>query len=371
MDRAEALDARMASVAEKCGELRRHTLAAVWEIGRDLDELKRELAHGAWGPFLDRCGIVDRTARRWMAIAREWPTVPPAPEEVETVTAALQLIQHKAKRPAAKPVSKSPDPVDAPPAAVSPMNGWCAMHCRPCPKALYEIDADGYSQPIEQCCGGVGYEGDPRTRDEANAEFAKARGWSRMAAGVRAPDARETGPTTGGGLYVFDEHGPPEGFGADDRAGLPDRQSMRPKAADPRKPMGTAARRAETAPDASPAEDPVDVPRPRFAGPMGRLIEGSVVRLREREAGLAPGADEREATPAPRILKSDRLETLAETVDALRRLTKGLDYAGAVERLAVANEELRAEITDLLFENSELNMEVARWKAKATKAAPQ
>lgn len=54
--------------------LKRQTAQNILEIGHRLNEAKEKLPHGAWLPWLtERVEFTERTAQKYMRLAREWP----------------------------------------------------------------------------------------------------------------------------------------------------------------------------------------------------------------------------------------------------------------------------------------------------------
>ena len=81
-----ALPARLADLAGRIGEAaqraglhgKRQSLAARLDAGQRLIEAKAQCRHGEWGAVLAHTGIGERTARRWMRLARAGAPAAPA-----------------------------------------------------------------------------------------------------------------------------------------------------------------------------------------------------------------------------------------------------------------------------------------------------
>ena len=101
-----------------------------WHAGQLLGRAKRTLHHGQWGPWLARTGIPERTARRWIALARECSTIEEALAR-GSITARL-----KARPP-------EPQPAQIPLAVPSPAsNSATVADSEPAPEAKPATVAD-------------------------------------------------------------------------------------------------------------------------------------------------------------------------------------------------------------------------------------
>ena len=78
--RSEAL--KLDRLARRVDRCQRRSLGAVRDIGRILAAVKARLGHGRFGAWVrESCGFKERTAREYMAVARDWPRIEAAHED--------------------------------------------------------------------------------------------------------------------------------------------------------------------------------------------------------------------------------------------------------------------------------------------------
>ena len=94
------LDGLWRTIADEQWILARNTLKGAWEQGGRLIEAQEATPPGQWGKRLKDVGLVDRTARKWMAIRERWPECAPDPEEIggDTIRKALGYISDESPR---------------------------------------------------------------------------------------------------------------------------------------------------------------------------------------------------------------------------------------------------------------------------------
>lgn len=62
----------------------RTTLEAAWHAGKALEEIKASCDHGTFGTWLETQGVASRTARRYMELARAFPSKRPPMADLST-----------------------------------------------------------------------------------------------------------------------------------------------------------------------------------------------------------------------------------------------------------------------------------------------
>ncbi len=80
----------------------RNTIKEVWECGRALCEVKKELPHGKWGEWLKSAGIPTSTAHRWMKLSEQYDEISQIGKfnSVDQALKAWQPARSKRKEPA-------------------------------------------------------------------------------------------------------------------------------------------------------------------------------------------------------------------------------------------------------------------------------
>ena len=89
---------------ESANRFFRNTIKEVWECGRALCEVKKELPHGKWGEWLKSAGIPTSTAHRWMKLSEQYDEISQIGKfnSVDQALKAWQPARSKRKEPAKK-----------------------------------------------------------------------------------------------------------------------------------------------------------------------------------------------------------------------------------------------------------------------------
>lgn len=101
-----------AEVAGEVSAYKRSSRAAHFaylEAGRKLADARESARRGEWLPFLEACGIEERTARNMMILARADLT-PEAIEERGGIRASLEALRASAREPTTVSDCEGPDP---------------------------------------------------------------------------------------------------------------------------------------------------------------------------------------------------------------------------------------------------------------------
>jgi hypothetical protein len=100
------------------------------EIGRLLLDAKAQTNHGAWLPFVKKCGLSRSTAQLYMRVAKKWKDDDPKSQRVAQM--ALRDVQKMMARPRPRSESQTP-PTAFPTGNIAALpTGPCAACGRSC-----------------------------------------------------------------------------------------------------------------------------------------------------------------------------------------------------------------------------------------------